>query len=80
MGFISKADACQKNGKVKKGFKVITDKNGRERYMTDTKPKDDKKGVKKVRKKNTETEEDKSKGVSNETGQIDTDEGLTLHF
>lgn len=44
MPFASKTMACTKAGKVKKGFKKVTCKNGSEKYMTDNKP------VKKVAK------------------------------
>lgn len=80
MPFAAKSIACAKNGNIKKGFRVITDKNGKERYMTDikTEPKKKvikqmakpvekmtgKKDVKKDKKENVETKKPISKGVS----------------
>ena len=47
MPFASKSAATMKNGKVRKGFREITDTRGYTRYMTDNKPKKDVKPVKK---------------------------------
>ena len=41
MPFASKSVATMKNGKVRKGFREITDSRGNVRYMTDNKPKKD---------------------------------------
>lgn len=79
MPFAAKSDATQKNGKVKKGYRVITDKNGRDRYMTDNaskvvksepKKKDVKPVVKKVKKEKVETEKVKTKGVALEKKNV----------
>lgn len=56
MPFASKDTATDSKGKIKKGYKEVTDKNGKVRYMTETPPKSglkvtkDKKGVIKVSK------------------------------
>jgi len=50
MPFAAKSIATQKNGKIKKGFKMITDRNGRERYMTDVKAAPKKKEIKQMGK------------------------------
>ena len=71
MPFAAKSVATQKNGTVKKGFRLITDKNGRERYMTDdTKKKDVKPVVKKVKKEVAETKEVKNKGVAQQNKKV----------
>ena len=57
MPFASKSNAIGKNGKLKRGYREIVGKDGKTRYMTDTKKKDVKpkkevktKKVKKVKK------------------------------
>ena len=39
MVFCGKDEACQKNGKLKKGYREIKCKNGSVKYMTETKKK-----------------------------------------
>lgn len=55
MPFCKQTDATDSKGKIKNGFKEITDKNGKKRYMSETpapklKVTKDKKGVIKVSK------------------------------
>ena len=38
MVFASKQQATDSKGKVKKGYKAVTDKNGKVRYLTESKP------------------------------------------
>ena len=62
MVFSSKANATDSKGKLKKGFKSITDKKGNVRYLTESKPmKVDKKVPKEKVKKD---KKDKVKKVS----------------
>lgn len=79
MPFAAKSAACAKNGNVKKGFKMITDKNGKERYMTDgpskvvksdVKKKDVKPVLKKVKKEIVEKKEVKTKGSTPEPKKV----------
>ena len=79
MPFAAKSVATQKNGTVKKGFRVITDKNGRERYMTDNaskvvksdpKKKDVKPLLKKTNVKKVEKKEPKNKESTPESKKV----------
>lgn len=79
MPFAAKSTACAKNGNVKKGFKMITDKNGRERYMTDGPSKVLKKEVikkdvkqvgKKVKPGEVVKKDSKNKGVAKEIKKV----------
>jgi len=91
MPFASKTNACAKNGNIKKGFREVTDKNGKIRYMTDNKKKDVKKDVKEVKKDKPKTEKAKPKGVTPEkvekvkkvkkiVVEEEDDDNLTLNF
>lgn len=88
MPFASKAAAVNKQGNIRKGFREITDKNGKTRYLTENKPvkkeikKDVKKDVKEVKPKKDKTEKAKTKGVVKKMKDvvIDSDEDLTVNF
>lgn len=90
MPFASKANAVNKQGNIRKGFKEITDKNGKTRYLTENNPvkktinKDVKKDVKKEKIVKEKTEKAKTKGVAKEKKMkdviIDSDDDLTVNF
>ena len=61
----NKANATDKNGNVKKGFKMITTSTGRIMYLTDG-PKKEK--VKKEKVKKVKASDAPSKGVTKEKG------------
>jgi hypothetical protein len=58
MPFASKSQAVDSNGNIKKGYREITDKNGKTKYLSENKPKAIPKSDKKEPKKESKVKKE----------------------